>query len=265
MTDLNGRVAMVSGANRGIGRATAEALAVAGAAVVVLARNEAAAAEVADAITSRGGAALALRHDVTREADWERACAETIDRFGRLDILVNNAGVYLRKPIDEQTLEDWRSVQGPNVEGVFLGMKHGIRAMKAGKDRPSGTIVNMSAIGGLIGTPNSTAYGASKAAVRYMSKCAALEVAQLGYDIRINSIHPAIIESDMSDQVVAGYSAALEGGTPEAATRMLQQNYPLGRFGTAEEVARSILFLAGDDSSFMTGSELVVDGGYTAR
>jgi NAD(P)-dependent dehydrogenase (short-subunit alcohol dehydrogenase family) len=265
MGELSGKVAMVTGANRGIGRATAEALAEAGAAVVVLARSAAAAAEVADAITARGQTAIALPLDVTQEADWERVCAATLDRFGRLDILVNNAGVYLRKAMDEQTLEDWRFVQGPNVEGVFLGMKHGVRAMKAGKAIPEGVIVNMSAIGGLIGTPNSTAYGASKAAVRYMSKCAALEVAQLGYAIRINSIHPALVESDMSDQVVTGYSGAMANGTKEAAERLLKQNYPLGRFGTAQEIARSILFLASDASSFMTGSELVVDGGYTAR
>jgi NAD(P)-dependent dehydrogenase (short-subunit alcohol dehydrogenase family) len=266
MADLSGRVAMVTGANRGIGRATAELLAEAGAAVVVLARSASSAAEVADAINARGQTAMALQSDVTSEADWERVCAATVDRFGRLDILVNNAGVYLRKAIDEQTIEDWRYVQGPNVEGVFLGMKHGIRAMKVGKDRPSGSIVNMSAIGGLIGTPSSTAYGASKGAVRFMSKCAALEVAQLGYDIRINSIHPAIVESDMSDQVVAGYSAAMgEGGDTATAERMIKQNYPMGRFGTAQEIARSILFLAGDDSTFMTGADLVVDGGYTAR
>jgi NAD(P)-dependent dehydrogenase (short-subunit alcohol dehydrogenase family) len=163
--------------------------------------------------------------------------------------------------MDEQTLQDWRSVQGPNVEGVFLGMKHGIRAMKVGKERPTGVIVNMSAIGGLIGTPNSTAYGASKAAVRYMTKCAALEVAQLGYAIRINSIHPALVETDMSAQVVRGYASALHTTGTDEAERVIKQAYPMGRFGTVDEIARAILFLASDDSSFMTGAELVVDGG----
>ena len=264
MADLNGRVALVTGANRGIGRATADALAGAGATVVVLARSQAAAQDVASALLARGDQALALELDVVDEQAWEGVCAAALDAFGRVDILVNNAGVYLRKPIDEQTLEDWRSVHRPNVEGVFLGMKHGIRAMKAGKAIPEGAIVNMSAIGGLIGTPNSTAYGSSKGAVRFMTKCAALEVAQLGYKIRINSIHPALVETDMSQQVVAGYSAAAPG-THADAERMMKLNYPMGRFGTPEEVARSIVFLASDNSSFMTGAELVVDGGYTAR
>jgi 3(or 17)beta-hydroxysteroid dehydrogenase len=265
MSNLDRKVAMISGASRGIGRATAELFARSGATVVVLARRDDDGARVREEIEAAGNRAVHMQHDVTKEEDWERVCHDTIEMFGKLDILVNNAGVYLRKAMNDQTLSDWRSVQGPNVEGVFLGMKHGIRAMKSGKHRPTGTIVNMSAIGGLIGTPNSTAYGASKGAVRFMTKCAALEVAQLGYDIRVNSIHPALVETEMSDQVLAGYAGNLQDSAKKAAEQLIKQSYPLGRFGTAEEIARSILFLASDESSFMTGSELVVDGGYTAR
>ncbi len=257
MAELSGRVALVTGASRGIGAAAARALAGAGAKVVVA--DLAAPSELAGEL---GGLALAL--DVTDEAAWAEAMAAIAEQAGGLDILVNNAGLFLMKPVTETSLEDWRRVHAVNVEGVFLGCRAAIPLLAARAGRWSGgaSIINLSSIAGLVGSAGAVCYNASKGAVRLMTKGLAMELAPAR--IRVNSVHPGVIETAMGDEVVAAFSAGLGVGDNEARTQ-LAQRHPLGRMGRVEDIAQAILHLAGDRSAFMTGSELVVDGGFTAN
>lgn len=256
MSDLNGRVAIVTGAARGIGAATARALATAGA--KVLCTDILDASETARAV---GGAAFA--HDVTSEADWVGAVAEAQKRFGGLDILVNNAGVFWIKPIAETTLEEWRKMQAVNVEGVFLGMKHALPAIAARAQRwdGGGAVVNLSSVAGLRGTPLVSAYCASKGAVRLLTKAVAMEYAAA--EVRVNSVHPGIIETDMGRSLVDQFAHV--GSNDVAETRVqLVARHPLGHFGRDVDVAAVIAFLCSDAAAFVTGAEYVVDGGLTS-
>lgn len=256
MPELKGRVALVTGASRGIGAATARALAAAGARVIVTDVDDTGA--LAEEL---GG--LARRQDVTSEADWVEAMAFAKAEAGGLDILVNNAGLFLLKPVTETTLEDWRRLHSVNVEGVFLGTKHAIPllAERAPLWKGGASIINLSSVAGLVGTAMVSCYNASKGAVRLFTKGVAMEVASL--NIRVNSVHPGIIETDMGRDLVSGFSQA--GGTGDNETRVqLSQMHALGHFGVAENVADAVAFLASDRAAFMTGSEVVVDGGLTA-
>ena len=259
MKELEGRVAMVSGAARGIGAATARALAEAGAKVVI--------GDIGDgnaAADSVGGAYVT--HDVTSEESWIAAVAFAKDRFGGLDILVNNAGVFWQRPIAATTLEAFRTMQQVNVEGVFLGLKHAIPAIaeRGSQWDGGGSIINLSSIAGLVGSPNTLAYNASKGAVRLMTKSAALECAQMGLKVRVNSVHPGIIDTPMMAQAAADITAATgQGGN--AVRERFEKFHPLGRMGQATDIANAIRFLASDAAAFMTGAELVVDGGMTAQ
>src|SRR5262245_19519667 len=206
MGDLDRRVALVTGAARGIGAATARALAAAGAKVVVsdVANGEETAASIDGAY---------VRHDVTSEDQWKAAIAFAKQKFGGLDILVNNAGIFWLKPIVETSLEDFRRMQQINVEGVFLGIKHGIPALaeRAAKWDGGGAIVNLSSVAGIVGSPLTFAYNASKGAVRLMTKAAAMECAQAGLKVRVNSVHPGIIDTPMMSEAaerIAGASGA---------------------------------------------------------
>jgi 3(or 17)beta-hydroxysteroid dehydrogenase len=264
MNRVDGKVAMVTGAARGIGAETARLLAAAGARVVITdlleARGQATAGEIAKA----GGEALFLTHDVTREAEWERVMQATVARFGTLNILVNNAGIYLYAKLEEMPVDDFDRLCAVNLKGVFLGTKHAIRVMKATpREGDAASIVNLSSVAGLIGSPLSGVYSLTKGGVRLFTKSTALEVAQLGYNIRCNSIHPGVIETDMADQVTERWKSA--GKAPDEIHGFLTGLHPLGRMGQPSDIARGILFLASNDSAFMTGSELVVDGGWTAR
>jgi NAD(P)-dependent dehydrogenase (short-subunit alcohol dehydrogenase family) len=258
MNDLTGRVAIVTGGARGIGAAVAHSLAKAGAKVVVTDVNDG--SEIANDI---GG--VFVRHDVTSEADWSLAVACARSTFGGLDILVNNAGVFFARPIAATTLADFRMMQQVNVEGVFLGLQHAIPAIaeRAHQWDGGGAIVNVSSIAGLVGAPYNIAYNASKGAVRLMTKSAALECAQLKLNIRVNSVHPGVIDTPMA---VGGMVAAAQAlGTDEARERArMAKLHPLGRIGRDTDIANAVLFLVSDAAAFMTGSELVVDGGYTA-
>lgn len=266
MSRVDGKVALVSGGARGIGAETARTLAAAGASVVITDRLEKEGAETVAAIEAAGGKALFLTHDVTSEAQWERVVQQAADRFGGLHILVNNAGVYRTARIEEMTLEDWRFISAVNLEGVFLGTKHAVRVMKEtiGKTTGTGSIINLSSVAGLIGSPFTSAYSMSKGGVRLFTKSAALEFAQLGYRIRVNSVHPGVIQSDMAEQVVEKF-VALGTGEEAQVRQNLIKLHPLGRMGAPADIAKAILFLASDDSDFITGAELVVDGGWTAR
>jgi NAD(P)-dependent dehydrogenase (short-subunit alcohol dehydrogenase family) len=255
MLELEGRVALVTGASRGIGAATARALAAAGARVILT--------DVADtgALADELGG-LARRQDVTSEADWVDVMAFARAEAGGLDILVNNAGLFLLKPVTETTLEDWRRLHSVNVEGVFLGTKHAIPllAERAPLWKGGTSIINLSSVAGIVGSALASCYNSTKGAVRLFTKGVALEVASL--NIRVNSVHPGIIETDMGRDLVTGFSQA--GGTGDNETRtQLSQLHALGHFGVAENVADAIAFLASDKAAFMTGSEMMVDGGFT--
>jgi NAD(P)-dependent dehydrogenase (short-subunit alcohol dehydrogenase family) len=264
MNRVDGKVALVSGAARGIGAETAALLAKAGAKVVLTDLMEEAGQATAEKIHQAGAETLFLRHDVTREADWERVVKAAVDRFGGLDILVNNAGVYRYAKLEEMSVEDYDLLCNANLKGVFLGTKHAIRVMKhRPKSADSAAIVNLSSVAGLVGSPLSAIYSMTKGGVRLLTKSTALEVTQLGYNIRCNSIHPGVIDTDMAGQVVERWQSA--GMAANEIRGFLTNLHPLGRLGQPIDIARGILFLASNDSAFMTGTELVVDGGWTAR
>ncbi len=257
MSELEGRVALITGAQRGIGAATARALAAAGARVFVTDVGD------AGALASELGG-LSRRQDVTSEAEWTQTVAWVQAEAGGLDILVNNAGLFLMKSLADTTLEDWRRLHAVNVEGVFLGCKHAAPALAARADRWRGgaAIVNLSSIAGLVGSPMTACYNASKGAVRLLTKALALELAPV--KIRVNSVHPGVIETQMGQEVITGFSAMLGAGDNEA-RHALALRHPLGHLGQDSNIADAITFLASDRASFVTGAELVVDGGFTAQ
>ena len=258
MNDLTGRVALVTGGARGLGAAAAKALAAEGARVVVSDVSDG--AETAAAI---GGAYV--QHDVTSEDDWIGVVAFAKETFGGLDILVNNAGIFWMKPLAMETLESFRRMQQVNVEGVFLGLKHAIPAIaeRGAQWEGGGAVVNLSSVAGIVGAPNTLAYNASKGAVRLMTKAAALECARNGQKVRVNSVHPGIIDTPMMDEAAKVLSKTTgEGGN--AIRDRFASFHPLGRMGRDTDIANAVVFLASDKAAFMTGSELVVDGGMTA-
>ncbi len=247
---LKGKVALVTGALGEIGAAITRRFLAEGAAVGVADVNPDRGARFAADLARGGAAAQYLDLDVTDEGAWNAAVAALVRRHGALHVLVNNAGIYRRARLEEIGSADWDRMLAVNARGVFLGCKAVAGAMRAAG---GGSIVNLSSVAGLIGSAWSTDYNASKGAVRILTKCVAVQLA--GDNIRCNSVHPAPIESPMGD------AAAPPG---EARRRRIEE-IPLGRFGTADEVANAVLFLASDESSYVTGSELVVDGGLTAR
>ena len=257
MSELKGRVALVTGASRGIGAATARALAAAGARVIVT--------DVADTgALAKELDGLARRQDVTSEADWAETIAFARREAGGLDILVNNAGVFPKMgPITEIGLEEWRRVHAVNVEGVYLGCKHAVPALaeRAPKWAGGTAIVNLSSVAGLQGVAGATCYCASKGAVRFLSKSLAMELAAL--KVRVNSVHPGVIDTHMGDEVVRDFAAGLGIGGNEARAKVIGL-HPLGHMGEAPNIADAIVFLASDKAAFVTGAEMVVDGGMTA-
>ena len=243
---LKGKVALISGAARGMGAAEARLFAKEGAHVVLGDVLHQQGQAVADEINDAGGQALFVPLDVTSEDSWRNAVDAAVERFGKLNVLVNNAGILVREELEEGTDHGWDSTMNVNAKGVFLGMKLAVPAMrKAG----GGSIINISSISGIVslGYP---AYNASKGAVRLLTKNVAIQYSQ--QNIRVNSIHPGVINTDM----MAG-----DTRSDEDWDRLI----PLGRFAEPIEVAYGALFLASDESSFMTGSELVIDGGFTAQ
>lgn len=268
MARVKGKVALVTGAAKGLGAATAKVLAREGAKVLCTDLDENGGLAVADAIANEGGEAAFLRHDVVDEAQWEAAVKLAEDRFGGLHVLVNNAGIAPEGgPIEDKTLASWRRTIEIDLDSVFLGCKHGIRTIKkyTSKGGMGGSIINLSSILGLVGQPNASDYNAAKGGVRLMTKSVALECAEAGYNIRVNSVHPGYIDTPMvQDALNRGVVSGQQVG-PNEMRELLTMLHPIGRLGIDTEIANAILFLASDESSFMTGSEVVVDGGYTIR
>jgi len=263
MGRVEGKVAIVTGGGTGIGRATARRLAEEGAIVTITDVNVEAGQAVADEL---GGKAMFIQQDVRQEADWQRLMDQVADKQRRLDILHNNAGILATQQMQflaDTDVEQWRAIQAVNVEGVFLGCKYGVAAMSVGgRERGGaggGAIVNMSSVAGLIGTPGAIAYGASKGAVRQLTKSVAIDCAKKGLGIRCNSIHPGIIQTNMGEEVMH-----LGGGDPERAWKAFIKSVPMDEPGRPEDIANCVLFLASDEARHVTGAELVVDGGITA-
>lgn len=261
---VDGKVALVTGAARGIGAAIAEALAQAGATVLLTDILVEPGRATAARIVAAGGKAAFMPHDVTDEAQWEAVTASIVGQFGGYDILVNNAGIETAALVSQCTLEDFKRVQDVNVNSVFLGVKHAVRAMSpGGAAGKGGAIVNLSSVAGIIGTAAHVSYHSSKGAVRLLTKAVAIECAALKTGIRVNSVHPAIVETAMGGDFIQHYVDL--GLAPDLATAQagIAALHPMG-FGQPEDVAAAVLYLASDAARWINGSELVVDGGLTA-
>lgn len=254
MARLDGKVALITGAAGGIGRATAEMMVREGARVMLTDVRETEVAAVAEGL---GEAATARTQDVTDEQGWIDTIAATVAAFGKLNVLVNNAGVGLPKNVEDTTLEEWRFIHAVNAEGPFLGTKYALPKMRAAGE--PGSIVNVSSVAGLIGGRNLAAYCSAKGAVRLLTKSVALHCAEKGMAIRCNSVHPSFTRTDMVEGL---FKLSPEPGRVEAA---LISEIPMGRLGEAREVAAAIVFLASDEASMITGAEMPIDGGATAR
>ncbi|MBO9123769.1 MULTISPECIES: SDR family NAD(P)-dependent oxidoreductase [unclassified Rhizobium] len=249
MARLYGRVAVISGGALGMGLAHAKALAKEGAKIVIADINEEAGAAAVAELGSKGTEAVFVRLDVTSEESWSEAVNRAVKAFSKVDILVNNAGIYLSGTVENTSLDVWERTMAVNVRGVFLGSKTVIPHMRAAG---GGSIINICSNWGIVAFPDAAAYVASKGAVRLLTKATASEVAK--DNIRVNSVHPSFTITNMTKDLV---------NEPETVKALVGPSL-LGRPARAEEIASTVVFLASDESSFMTGSELVVDGGYTA-
>ncbi len=255
MGRVQGKVVLVTGAAKGIGQACALLLAKEGAKVVVSDLDRAAGEAVAAKIVADGGEARFIQQDVTDEASWPAAIAATEARFGALHVLVNNAGIAIPGNAVDCTLADWRKTLAVNLDAVFLGTKYAIPAM-TGKN---GSIINISSIEGIIADPNLASYNASKGGVRIFTKSAALHCGKAGLKVRVNSVHPGYIWTPMVEDYIRSI------GDVDKGRAALDALHPIGHVGDAMDVAFGVLYLASDESKFVTGSELVIDGGYTAQ
>ncbi len=258
---VDGKVALVTGGAGGLGATIVETLVEAGAKVVI---TDVRADEGAKTAAKLGTNAIFLRHDVTQEAEWEAVLATAVQQFGRFDILVNNAGIEITRLFADIPLEEFNRTMAVNSTGVFLGIKHAIRTMRpGGLCGQGGSIVNLSSVSGLMGSVGLGSYCASKGAVRLMTKAAAVECARLGYGIRVNSVHPAVVRSDMGAALINDYVAL--GLFPDAETgeKAFATAQPLG-LGQPQDIASGVCYLASEASRWMTGNELVLDGGLMA-
>ncbi len=266
MNRLDGKVALISGAARGIGGETAQLMAQAGAKVVVGDVLDDRGRQTVAAMTAAGAQAEYIRLDVTREDSWVAAIDLAVHRFGKLDILVNNAGVFVGKGIEEISLEEWNRLVAVNMTGVFLGTRMAAPALReAAKSSEHGSaIVNLASIAGIVGSQLDPLYSMTKGGVTLFTKSAALEFGRKKYRIRVNSIHPGVIQTDMGEQTFV--ARAQRSGTNDTAKirQTVTETVPWGRLGVATDIAKGIVFLASDDAAYMNGAGLVVDGGATA-
>lgn len=252
MNRVRNKVALVTGGGSGIGRAACQLLAAEGARVIVADVNDGGGHRTVEAI----GADATFAHlDVTDESQWQSVVAEIVGACGALNVLVNCAGIGTSGVFEETTLEDWNRLMAVNLTGVFLGCKHGVLGMKRSG---GGSIINISSIAGLVGGEDIAAYSASKGGVTLLTKSVALSCARRGLDIRCNSVHPTYVDTEMLDPIAELY------GDRNTMLAAMAENVPLGRLARAGDIANAILFLASDESSMVTGSSLVIDGGTTA-
>ena len=251
---LAGKVALITGGASGLGANAAELMAREGAKVVVADIAADRGQEVVDRI---GPSARFVKLDVTSEDNWKEAIAKAVETFGALHVLLNSAGIGLSKTVEEIELSEWRRVHAIDLDGVFLGCKHGVAEIKKHTKTLGGSIINISSISGIIAGANMAAYNSAKAGVRLLSKSVALHCAKSGYNIRCNSVHPTFIDTPILDKYRDRFGQDLM-------QQKLGKQVPIGRLGRPEEVGWALVFLASDESSFMTGSEVVIDGGISA-
>jgi NAD(P)-dependent dehydrogenase (short-subunit alcohol dehydrogenase family) len=264
MTDrVKGKVALVTGGASGIGKASALLLAKEGAVVAVTDIQDDQGKDVAAAIKKAGGDAIYLHHDVADEAAWEKVVAEVKARFGKLHVLVNNAGIAIAGSVLTMTLADWRRQQAINLDGVFLGVKHSLPLMRASD---GGSIINISSLAGLKGSPTLAGYCATKGGVRLFTKAVAMECGAARDGVRVNSVHPGIIETPIWNAIIPGsVVTGAHGANSPSLDAMSEQVVPIGTKGLPEDIAAGVLYLASDESRYVTGSELVIDGGMSTR
>ena len=264
---LKGRVAFVSGGLRGIGLACAERFLAEGAEVVLSDLDAEDSATANEVMGRLGQAASYISANVAKEEDWERAVAVVKERHGKCHVLVNNAGIDLTGPVESLSMEGWRRIMSINVDGVFLGTKHFVPLMaESGKDfRGGSSIINVSSIMGLVGYGEVSAYNASKGAVRLFTKGIAIEYAQKRMPIRANSLHPGFVVTPLLKE---GFQRWVDKGVaddPQVLVDAMCAQTPMGRLAEPSELASGVYFLASEDSAYMTGAELVIDGGWTAQ
>jgi NAD(P)-dependent dehydrogenase (short-subunit alcohol dehydrogenase family) len=273
MSALTGRVAFVTGAGSGIGRASAIALAAEGAIVFVTDIDAPGGRETVAMIEAAGGQASFRGQDVVEEARWAELVARVMALHGRLDILVNNAGIGTSGLITDVTLEQWHRQMDINVTSCFLGIKHALPAMRSARPdgHVGGSIINISSVAGLGGAAGMSAYCTSKGAVRLLSKAVAMECAAMRDGIRCNSVHPGIIDTpiwqkiDTSGALGAAVAQAAPAGANAINVDQIGAGAPVGHAGQPQDIAAGVVFLASDASRYMTGAELVIDGGWTAH
>ncbi len=264
---LDGKVALISGAARGIGGATAKMMAAAGASVVIGDVLADKAKETVKDITASGGKAIFVPLDVTSEKDWTNAVAAATKTYGKLDILVNNAGLFLGRDFEDVSLDEWHKLVAVNLTGVWLGTKLCTAALKASgaTSKHGSAIVNLASVAGLVGSQLDPLYSMTKGGVTLFTKSTALSYGRKGYKIRVNSIHPGVIETDMGAQTFVARATQTGSNDTDSARAVALRGHPIGRLGVPDDIAAGIVFLASDDAGFMTGSGLVVDGGLTAQ
>ena len=264
MNRLDGKIALISGAGRGIGAATAKLMVEAGAKVIIGDIIEKQGRELAENL---GPNASFVRLDVTMEEDWERAVDLAQSSFGGLDILANNAGLFLGRDFSDVSLDDWNRLVSVNMTGVWLGTKVATEALaERGAASPQGSaIVNTASIAGLVGSELDPLYSMTKGGVTLFTKSTALNFSRKGYKIRVNSVHPGVVITDMGEQTFVSRAKQFGTNDIERSKQTALAAHPIGRLGVPEDIANGIVFLASDDSGLMTGSGLVIDGGLTAR
>lgn len=262
---LAGKVALITGSARGLGAEIARTFSQAGASVLISDILETEGQAMASELNKAGGKAAFAAQDVTVERDWEKAVGTAINQFDGLDIVVNNAGIEICSLLENTTLDDFQRISDINISGVFLGLKHACKAMKpGGAAGQGGSIINLSSVAGLRGYSGLSAYCGSKGAVKLLTKAAAVEFGNLKYGIRVNSIHPGLIPTNMGEAVLEGFVNAGLGANESVVQQAFERATPLGMKGVPSDIAKAALFLASDQSPWVTGAEIVVDGGTTA-